>query len=155
MSPSCVDFSASLSLGHRPDHSILKQVQLSHKVSHWIVTPVGDNILSSSGEHIGNRRPRMKYSIVLPLILRFAFIPLIIFGVNPLLIVNDVARIIITILFATSSGWVYSSCFMVASDMCRQLKHKEAASLLMVVSTLSALGIGSSVGIAIAAALSR
>lgn len=114
---------------------------------------MGDKILSTSGEHIGNRRPRMKYSIVLPLLLRFAFIPLIIFGVNPLLIVNDPARIIITILFATTSGWVYSSCFMVASDMCRQLKHKEAASLLMVVSTLCALGIGSSIGIAIAAAL--
>jgi hypothetical protein len=42
---------------------------------------------------------------------------------------------------------------MVASDMCRQLKHKEAASLLMVVSTLVALGIGSSAGLAIAGAL--
>ena len=111
---------------------------------------MGDKILSTSGEHIGNCRPRMKYSIVLPLLLHFAFIPLIIFRVNPLLIVNDPARIIITILFAMTSGWVYSSCFMVASDMCQQLKHKEAASLLMVVSTLCVLGIGSSIGIAIA-----
>ena len=129
------------------------QVQLSHTVSHWIVTPVGDKILSSTGEHIGNRRPRMLYSIVIPLVLRFAFIPLIIICVNPLVIGNDPLRIIITILFALSSGWVYSACFMVASDMCRQLKHKEAASLLMVVSTLVALGIGSSAGLAIAGAL--
>jgi len=143
---------------HIPTHTSfvynqLFQVQLSHSVSHWIVTPVGDKILSSTGEHIGNRRPRMLYSIVIPLVLRFAFIPLIIICVNPLVIGNDPLRIIITILFALSSGWVYSACFMVASDMCRQLKHKEAASLLMVVSTLVALGIGSSAGLAIAGAL--
>jgi hypothetical protein len=132
----------------------LFQVQLSHSVSHWIVTPVGHKILSSTtGEHLGHHCPRMKYSIVLPLVLRFAFIPLIILCVNPLVIVNDPLRIIITILFALSSGWVYSACFMVASDMCCQLKHKEAASLLMVVSTLVALGIGSSAGLAIAGAL--
>lgn len=128
-------------------------MQLSHVVSHWIVTPVGDKIFTNRGEHIGNRRPRMKYSIVLPLLLRILFCPLIIICVNPELIVNTTARVLITILFAASSGWVYSSCFMVASDMCRQRKHKEAASLLMVVSTLLALGIGSSVGIAVAAAL--
>ena len=95
----------------------------------------------------------MKYSIVLPTILRFVFYPLIIFCVKPLYVANDAARIVIVLFFALSSGWVYSCCFMLGPELCKELKHKEAASLLMIVSTLLALGIGSSMGLGIAGAL--
>jgi len=128
-------------------------VQLSKGVANWIVTPVGEKIVSKSGDHLGNRRPKMKYTIVLPLVLRFAFYPLIIFCVNPEYIASDAAKIVIILLFAMSSGWVYSCCFMLGPELCKELKHKEAASLLLIVSTLLSLGIGSSVGIGIASAV--
>ena len=123
------------------------------KVSDWIVTPVGDKILSKSGVHLGNRRPKMKYSIVLPLLLRFAFYPILIFCVNPLYIESDAAQIVIVLFCAMSSGWIYTCCFMLGPELCKELKHKEAASLLLIVSTLLALGIGSSTGLGIASAV--
>lgn len=129
-------------------------VQLNSTVSNWIVTPVGADIIHpKTGDHLGNQRPRMKYSIGIPCILRFAFYPLIIFCVNPLYISSDVAQIIIVFLFAMSSGWVYSCCFMLTPELCRELKHKEAASLLIIVSTLLSLGIASSVGLGITSAV--
>ena len=128
-------------------------MQLSKGVANWIVTPVGEKIVSKSGDHLGNRRPKMKYTIVLPLLLRFSFYPLIIFCVNPEYIASDAAKIVIILLFAMSSGWVYSCCFMLGPELCKELKHKEAASLLLIVSTLLSLGIGSSVGIGIASAV--
>ena len=109
--------------------------------------------MSKSGVHLGNRRPKMKYSIVLPLLLRFAFYPILIFCVNPLYIASDAAQIVIVLFFAMSSGWVYTCCFMLGPELCKELKHKEAASLLLIVSTLLALGIGSSVGLAITTAV--
>ena len=130
------------------------KIQLSKKVSDWIVTPVGDKIVSSkSGTHLGNRRPKMKYTIVLPLLLRFAFYPILIFCVNPLYIASDAAQIVIVLFFAMSSGWVYTCCFMLGPELCKELKHKEAASLLLIVSTLLALGIGSSTGLGITSAV--
>lgn len=129
------------------------KVQLSKGVANWIVTPVGETIVSKSGDHLGNRRPNMKYTILLPLVIRFAFYPLIIFCVNPAYIVSDAARIVIILLFSMSSGWVYSCCFMLGPELCRELKHKEAASLLLIVSTLLSLGIGSSMGLGIASAV--
>ena len=131
----------------------LFQIQLSKKVADWIVTPVGDKIVSKSGVHLGNRRPKMKYTIVLPLLLRFAFYPILIFCVNPLYIASDAAQIVIVLFFAMSSGWVYTCCFMLGPELCKELKHKEAASLLLIVSTLLALGIGSSTGLGIASAV--
>ena len=125
----------------------------SEKVAHWLVTPVGEKILSNSGVHLGNRRPKMKYTIVLPLLLRFAFYPILIFCVNPLYIASDAAQIVIVLFFAMSSGWVYTCCFMLGPELCKELKHKEAASLLLIVSTLLALGIGSSTGLGIASAV--
>ena len=129
------------------------KVQLSKTVANWIVNPVGEKIMSKSGEHIGNRRPRMKYSIVLPLVLRFAFYPLIIFCVNPLYFTSDAGKIVIVLFFAMSSGWVFSSCFMLGPELCKELKHKEAASLLLIVSTLVSLGVGSSMGLGVANAV--
>jgi hypothetical protein len=38
---------------------------------------------------------------------------------------------------------------MLGPELCKELKHKEATSLLLIVSTLLALGIGSSAGLAI------
>ena len=55
----------------------LSKIQLSKKTANWVVTPVGENIVSKSGVHLGNGRPKMKYLIVLPLLLRFAFYPLL------------------------------------------------------------------------------
>ena len=109
--------------------------------------------MNKSGVQLGNRRPKMKYSIALPLALRLAFYPIIIFCVNPLYIASDAGRIVIILVFAMSSGWVYSCCFMIAPELCQELKHKEAASLLMIVSTLLALGIGSSIGLGLAPAV--
>ena len=129
------------------------KVQLSKSVANWIVTPVGSKIMNKSGVQLGNRRPKMKYSIALPLALRLAFYPIIIFCVNPLYIASDAGRIVIILVFAMSSGWVYSCCFMIAPELCQELKHKEAASLLMIVSTLLALGIGSSIGLGLAPAV--
>ena len=114
---------------------------------------MGEKIVSKSGEHLGNGRPKMKWTIVLPLVLRFAFYPLLIFCVDPLYIVNDAARIVIVLLFSMSNGWIYSVCFMCGPELCRDLKHKEATSLLLIVSTLLALGIGSSMGLGIAGSL--
>ncbi|KAL7523780.1 hypothetical protein ACHAWF_000664, partial [Thalassiosira exigua] len=75
-------------------------VQLFKPVEHWIVMPVGKEILHpTTGEHIGNLRPRMKYSIVLPCFLRLAFYPLLLFCVNPLYISSDALRIIIVLFF--------------------------------------------------------
>ena len=42
---------------------------------------------------------------------------------------------------------------MLGPELCKELRHKEAASLLLIVSTLLALGIGSSVGLAITSAV--
>ena len=123
------------------------------KVSDWIVTPVGEKVVSKSGVHLGNRRPKMKYSIVLPLILRFAFYPILIFCVNPLYIASDTAQIVIVLVFSMSSGWIYTCCFMLGPELCKELKHKEAASLLLIVSTLLSLGIGSSSGLGITSAV--
>lgn len=117
-------------------------------VTNWMIRGVGDNIMSKNGEqHIGNRRPKMKYVIALPLLLRFSFYPLIIFCVDPLYITSDVARIVIVMFLGISNGWVFSSCYMFAPLVCCQLKHKEAAALLMILSTLLAQGIGSSLGL--------
>ena len=117
-------------------------------VTNWMTRGVGDNIMSKNGEqHIGNRRPKMKYVIALPLLLRFSFYPLIIFCVNPLYITSDVARIVIVVFLGISNGWVFSSCYMFAPLVCCQLKHKEAAALLMILSTLLAQGIGSFLGL--------
>ena len=91
----------------------------------------------------------MRYSIVLPLLLRFAFYPILIFCVNPLYIASDTAQIVIVLFFSMSSGWIYTCCFMLGPELCKELKHKEASSLLLIVSTLLALGIGSSAGLAI------
>ena len=109
--------------------------------------------MSKSGVHLGNRRPKMKYSIVLPLILRFAFYPILIFCVNPLYIASDTAQIVIVLIFSMSSGWIYTCCFMLGPELCKELKHKEAASLLLIVSTLLSLGIGSSSGLGITSAV--
>jgi hypothetical protein len=133
--------------------SVHCQVPNITAVSDWMVTPVGKKIVNKSGEHLGNGRPKMYYSIALPLALRLAFYPIIIFCVNPLYIASDAARMVIIILFSMTNGWVFSGCYMLASEVCRQLKHKEAAALLMIVSTLLALGIGSSVGLGIASAV--
>ena len=109
--------------------------------------------MSKNGVHLGNRRPKMKYTIVLPLLLRFAFYPILIFCVNPLYIASDAGQIIIVLFFAMSSGWVDTCCFMLGPGLCKELKHKEAASLLLILSTLLSLGIGSSVGLGIASAV--
>ncbi|KAL7555181.1 hypothetical protein ACHAWF_018981, partial [Thalassiosira exigua] len=98
-------------------------LQLSKPVERWIVTPVGEDILHpTTGEHIGNRRPRMKYSIVLPCVLRLAFYPLLLFCVNPLYIRSDALRIVIVLFFAMSSGWVFSCCFMLCPELCKEPK---------------------------------
>mmetsp|Transcript_43794 Transcript_43794/g.93114 ORF Transcript_43794/g.93114 Transcript_43794/m.93114 type:complete len:584 (-) Transcript_43794:225-1976(-) len=129
-------------------------VQLFKPVANWVLNPVGSAIIDSkTGAHLGNRRPRMIYSIVLPCFLRLAFYPLLIFCVNPLYISSDAGRITIVLLFAMSTGWVNSGCFILAPELCRETRHREAASLLVVVSTLLGLGIGSSVGLGIASAV--
>ena len=125
----------------------------SEKVAHWLVTPVGEKILSKSGVHLGNRRPKMKYTIVLPLCCQLAFYPLFIFCVNSLYIASNVAQIVLLLIFSTISGWIYTCCYMLGPELCKELRHKEATSLLLIVSTLLALGIGSSVGLAITKAL--
>jgi hypothetical protein len=107
------------------------KIQLFEKVTDWIVTPVGEKVLSKSGVHLGNRRPKMRYSIVLPLLLRFAFYRILIFCVNPLYIASDTAQIVIVLFFSMSSGWIYSCCFMLGPELCKELKHKEATSLLL------------------------
>jgi hypothetical protein len=124
-------------------------VQLSEAVANWIVRPVGEKIVSKSGDHLGNRRPKMKYLVVVPLVLRLGFYPLIIFCINPLYIASDAGRFVIIFFFAISSGWIYTCCFMLGPELCRELKHKEATSLLLLVSTLLSLGIGSSMGLGI------
>lgn len=125
-------------------------IQLSHRIAYWIVNPVGSDIIDpKTGLHIGNRRPRMIYSILIPCLLRFAFFPLIIYSVNPLYITSDVGRIIIVLLFAVSSQWIYSGCFMLAPELCKNQEHKEAASLLVVVSLQISLGVGSSAGLGV------
>ena len=133
--------------------SFYVKIQLSTTIADWIVTPVGEKIVSKNGVHLGNGRPKMKYSIVLLLLLRLAFYPLLIFCVNPLYIASDAAQIVIVIFFAMSSGWIDTCCFMLGPELCKELKHKEAASLLLIVSTLLALGIGSSTGLGIVQAL--
>ncbi len=128
-------------------------MQIHEKVAHWIVTPVGEKIMSKSGVHLGNGRPMMKYTIVLPLLFQFAFYPLFILCVNPLYIASNVAQIVLLLIFSTISGWIYTTCYMLGPELCKELRHKEAASLLLIVSTLLALGIGSSVGLAITSAV--
>jgi hypothetical protein len=128
-------------------------MQIHEKVAHWIVTPVGEKIMSKSGVHLGNGRPKMKYTIVLPLLFQFVFYPLFIFCVNPLYIASNVAQIVLLLIFSTVSGWIYTTCYMLGPELCKELRHKEAASLLLIVSTLLALGIGSSVGLAITTAV--
>ena len=129
-------------------------MQLSKVVANWIVTPVGEKIMSKNGDdHLGNHRPKMTYVILVPLFLRLAFYPLIIFCVKPLYIVNDAARIVIILLFSISNGWINSGSFMLGPELCRYLRHKEAASLLLVVASMVALGVGSSIGLGIADAL--
>ena len=121
-------------------------VTLFKPVSNWIVSPVGEDILHpKTGAVIGNRNTRMLYSIIIPCVLRFAFFPLLIFSVNPLYITSDIARIIIVLLFAVSSGWIYNCCFILTPELCRDREHKEAASLLIIIFNMLGLGIGSAV----------
>lgn len=49
----------------------------------------------------------------------------------------------LTFLFLTSC------CFMLTPELCREPKHKEAASLLIIVSTLVSLGAASTAGLGI------
>jgi hypothetical protein len=119
-------------------------------VADWLISPMGAEVKhAETGVVLGYRLPKMLYTLELPCLARVVFYPLVIFCVNPLYIESDVVRFIIISLFAFSSGWVYTVCYMVGPAMCKEKQHKEAASLLMIVSTLVSLGVASSVGLVI------
>jgi len=90
----------------------------------------------------GHELPSFVPLVGIPCLARILFFPAICVCVRPLWISSDLIRCILVACFAVTNGFITAACFMVGPAMVYDQRHKDAASLLILLAGYLGLALG-------------